>query len=137
MSPVLLSHSCQQFGYKQKAQTFPIRKVQTVQEAEAEIRPAAPRRPAPAKNAVAAAADDRSAAKRAGGSGKVPKDSGKDFVRRNAQKVSGKRKEGPKDVNTIALTQDQLNAILKTIGQVTGSENVASVEIGETTTSVS
>ena len=52
-------------------------------------------------------------------------------MKRNVQKVSGKTKEESKDANTIALTQDQLNAILKSIGQLAGNESVATVAIGE------
>ncbi|XP_022099364.1 coiled-coil domain-containing protein 66-like isoform X2 [Acanthaster planci] len=123
------------FGYKQKSQAFPIRKVTTGRDSEVENKPVPTKKPTAEKSSLqknhSTNAKDLKSGRETITSDTTynRKQSSKDFVKKNVQKFSEKTKEESKDTNTVALTQDQLNAILKSIGQITGSEKVASIEI--------
>ncbi|XP_038073669.1 coiled-coil domain-containing protein 66-like isoform X2 [Patiria miniata] len=124
------------FGYKKRAQTYSIRKVTTAQDSQANSTPAPLKKPTSEKatypkSHTQYAKETGSPWSRQIASNNTSdrKLTGTDFVKRNVQKVGEKTKEDSKDAHTIALTQDQLNAILKSIGQIAGSEKVASIEI--------
>ena len=60
-----------------------------------------------------------------------PKPPAKDFIKRNKERLAAQTKK--KDQNsTVTLTQEQLNAILKSVGKITGGkENALKISIGE------
>ncbi|XP_071808600.1 uncharacterized protein [Asterias amurensis] len=126
------------FGYKKRAQSFPVRKVGAAQDSEAENKPATQKKVVPDRSGSQKnrSTNPRDAEPKPGrktnnpGAEQETRKQGKDFVRKNVQRVTGKAKdEGAIDRNTVTLTQDQLNAILKSIGQVAGRDNVASIAI--------
>lgn len=93
-----------QFGYKKKEQRFPIRRYPGDRhQVETDLVTLSPDEPPP------------------------PPKPAKNFIKRNRQKVTAK-KEAP---NSVTLTQEQLNAILKSVGKVAGgSENAVKISIG-------
>lgn len=94
---------CPQFGYKNKELRYPIRK--PVEEPEPELKPAELERQ---KNQT-------------------------DFIKRNREKAKGRAAEKTERpaANTVTLTQDQLNAILASVGRLSsGKENGLRISIG-------
>ncbi|KAL4226045.1 post-embryonic retina morphogenesis in camera-type eye [Mactra antiquata] len=92
------------FGYKKKEQRFPIRRYPgDKHHVESDLVSLTPDEPPP------------------------PPKPAKNFIKRNKQKVTTNKKE---PASTVTLTQDQLNAILKSVGKVAGgSENAIKISI--------
>lgn len=61
-----------------------------------------------------------------------PKPPAKNFIRRNRDKVTSKPQEQKEGEKTVTLTQDQLNAILASVGKVaSGKESALRISIGD------
>ena len=125
-----------QFNYKGRGQSFAVRKVQTNPENQPSNAPKAtstvkktnatkPQQGTTTKTRKLPAAEQRQ------------KTNQKDFVKKNAQSAaSGKGKKETKAVSggaggTVTLTQDQLNAILATIGQAAGNSAIPNISLGK------
>jgi len=103
MLPNFVHAVCCQFGYKARQQRFPVRRFPEDQHyTETDLVALTPDEPPP-----------------------PPKPPAKNFIQRNKQKVV------KKPDSTVTLTQEQLNAILRSVGKVAGgSENAVKISIG-------
>ena len=98
-----------QFSYKKKAQPFPIRRYAgDTHNVDTGIGTLTP--------------DDQPPPQ--------PKPPAKNFIKRNREKITAPKK-GDKN-STVTLTEEQLNAILKSVGKITGGQEKAlKISIGE------
>lgn len=97
-----------QFGYKNNTQRFPIRRHPADRHhVDTDLVSLTPDEPLP------------------------PPKPAKNFIKRNREKIAAKKTEPP---STVTLTQEQLNAILKSVGKVAGgSENAVKITVGKCT----